>query len=235
MSGTREVTRLEGFSDAVFGFAITLLVVSLEVPTSFANLMDVFRGLPVFAITFALLLLVWHEHHAYFRRYAIQDGPTIWLNGALLFVVIVYIYPLKFLFTLLIGPSGGAMAQAITRREIVQLMVLYGIGFASIFLLLAVMYWRAARLAPRLGHDERARLDALVGAGHSLVYVLVAVLSIGIALTGSASAPFLAGIAYGVIGPAQAVYHVITERAVQRRFAPVAAPSADAGDEAAGG
>ena len=30
----REVSRIEGFSDAVFGFALTLLVVSLEVPGS---------------------------------------------------------------------------------------------------------------------------------------------------------------------------------------------------------
>ena len=34
----REVSRIEGFSDAVFGFALTLLVVSLEVPESFADL-----------------------------------------------------------------------------------------------------------------------------------------------------------------------------------------------------
>ena len=29
---SREISRLEGLSDAVFGFAITLLIVSLEVP-----------------------------------------------------------------------------------------------------------------------------------------------------------------------------------------------------------
>ena len=33
----REITRLEGSSDAVFGFALTLLVVSLEVPRTYAE------------------------------------------------------------------------------------------------------------------------------------------------------------------------------------------------------
>ena len=82
-----DVTRIEAFSDAVFGFAITLLVVSLEVPNSFDELLQVMKGLPVFAVTFAILLLIWQEHHNLFKRFPSSDGVTIWLNGALLFVV----------------------------------------------------------------------------------------------------------------------------------------------------
>jgi uncharacterized membrane protein len=70
----------------VFGLAITLLVVSLEVPNSFHEQLQVMKGLPVFAVTFAILLMMWQEHHDLFKRLPTSDGPTIWLNGALLFV-----------------------------------------------------------------------------------------------------------------------------------------------------
>jgi uncharacterized membrane protein len=55
----REVSRVEGFSDAVFAFAITLLVVSLEVPKTYHELIAVIRGFPAFAIGFALIFQVW--------------------------------------------------------------------------------------------------------------------------------------------------------------------------------
>ncbi|HEX6384557.1 MAG TPA: hypothetical protein VF177_07805 [Anaerolineae bacterium] len=44
---SREVSRLEGLSDAVMGFALTLLVVSLEVPQTFDDLLYTMRGVVV--------------------------------------------------------------------------------------------------------------------------------------------------------------------------------------------
>src|SRR5882672_686844 len=94
-----EIARIEGLSDAVFAFAVTLLVVSLEVPKTFNELAALMRGFAPFAISFFLLMQVWHEQYRYFRRYNLQDSTSTFLNCILLFVVLFYVYPLKFLWT----------------------------------------------------------------------------------------------------------------------------------------
>ena len=49
-----EITRLEAFCDVVSGFALTLLVVSLEVPRNYAELTAAIRGFVPFAACFYL-------------------------------------------------------------------------------------------------------------------------------------------------------------------------------------
>ena len=95
-----EVTRLENFSDAVFGFALTLLVVSLDVPKTVGDLFETMRGFPAFALCFLFLALIWNSHYKFCRRYGLDDGWTRFLTCVLLFVVLFYIYPLKFLFNI---------------------------------------------------------------------------------------------------------------------------------------
>jgi uncharacterized membrane protein len=143
------MSRVDAFSDVVFGFAITLLVVSLEVPHTFDDLNRSLRGFIPFGICFLLLILIWYSHYKFFRRFGLHDLGTIAINGALLFVVLFYVYPLKFLFTVLTnGFLGNDAAVFGTTAQMRELMVLYGLGFAAIYLLFTALYanaWRQRR------------------------------------------------------------------------------------------
>src|SRR5579885_2426796 len=124
-----DVTRLEGFSDTVFGFAVTLLVVSLEVPTNFDDLLTTMSDLVPFAICFAILCLLWYQHYLFFRRYGLHDGTMVVLNSLLLFVVLAYIYPLKFLFLTFIEALLKQQTHQVKIRpeQLPQLFIIYGI------------------------------------------------------------------------------------------------------------
>src|SRR3712207_6517418 len=157
-----DVSRLEGFSDAVFAFAVTLLVVSLEVPRTFEELLVAMRGFFAFAVCFALLFSVWHDHYKFFRRYGLRDAFTVYLNAALLFIVLFYVYPLKFLFTMLVDQllgfdetvrrlPNGSLAEAIVPAQWPLLMVIYGAGFVAVQLVFVLLYLRAYSLRGALG------------------------------------------------------------------------------------
>src|SRR3954453_5226039 len=80
-------TRLEAFSDAIFGFAATLLVVSLEVPKDFASLSASLRGFLPFGLSFGMLAGIWSVHRGFFRRHPLGDTTTVVLNTVLMFLV----------------------------------------------------------------------------------------------------------------------------------------------------
>ncbi len=157
----REVSRIEGLSDAVFGFAITLLVVSLEVPKTSTEILDAMRGFVAFGLTFGVLISIWHTQYLFFRRYGLDDDWTFWLNACLLFVVLEFVYPLKFMFThavaRLLGMNtdvklaDGSVVPAILPQHEDILWLLYGIGFIGVFALFTLMYAHARAQAENLG------------------------------------------------------------------------------------
>src|SRR3984957_21255345 len=75
-----EITRLEAFCDVVFGFALTLLVVSLEVPKTYAEMMAAMRGFLPFAVCFSQLVMIWLAHYRFLRRFGLEDPYTVFLN-----------------------------------------------------------------------------------------------------------------------------------------------------------
>lgn len=145
--------RLETFSDAVFAFAVTLLVVSLEVPKSAQDLFIAARGFVAFGVCFVFLLMFWIDHAQFFRRFPLNDSRTVALNMLLLFVLLLYVYPLKFLFSMLADvliwrlPFAGVQSL----EEVRSLMAIYGLGFLAMNLILFLMKRNARRFVGMLG------------------------------------------------------------------------------------
>lgn len=157
----REVTRLESFSDAVFGFALTLLVVSLDVPKSFNDLMTTMRGFPAFALCFLFLALIWNGHYKFCRCYGLDDGTARFLTCFMLFLVLFYVYPLKFLFNFSITALffGSAPTAAMTGSEFSSLLVIYGLGFAAVYGAMTLLYLHAWRLRDALELNDLEKFD----------------------------------------------------------------------------
>ena len=137
------MSRIDGFSDVVFGFALTLIVVSLEVPHTYAEMHNVLLGFVPFFICFVFFIMVWWAHFRFFRRYGLHDIGTILINSTLLFMMLFYAYPMKFLFTIAIRHIGEDVFTSAS--QIRELMTVYSLGFAAVYACIVGLYWNALR------------------------------------------------------------------------------------------
>lgn len=204
-----EPTRLEAFSDAVFAFALTLVVISLEVPHQFEELVVLMKGFFGFAVCFLFIMLIWHDQYTYFRRFGLQDTRTTFYNMALLFMVIYLVYPLKFLFFYLgSGFSGGHGELETTMRfkdqgEVCQLMIIYGIGYLIIYTLMTLMYAHALKrkndiaLSPLEVYNTKTYMYTFMG---RIVVVIISITIAVIGLNKEGLYAFISGISYSGIG-----------------------------------
>ncbi len=199
-----EVSRLEGFSDAVFGFALTLLVVSLEVPTSVEALESQMEGFFGFALMFAMVCWIWYEHNWFFRRTGLQDPWTVFLNSALLFVVLFYVYPLKFLTSALMfqffGLGGATAPRFSGAGHGVTLMLLYSGGVVLIFTVFLLLYRHAWRQRATLDLSPLDQVSMNFGIRSHTISLSIGLLSVALVLL-FPGAPAFAGLIYFLMGP----------------------------------
>ena len=183
-------TRTDAFVDAAFAFAVTLLVIAIgHVPASVGDLVQALRGVPAFAASFFVIARFWQSHRHWSRRYGIEDDYGTRLSLALVFIVLVYVYPLRMVAELtLAGISGGVLTESpIEITSIAELRTLYavfGIGYtltATLFLLLhRHALARADALA--LSASERLRTQTLCARWRWVIIVALASTLLGLVL-----------------------------------------------------
>jgi uncharacterized membrane protein len=91
--------RLESLSDCIFAFAMTLLVVGIEVPADagsftsvlvISTLKNLFPDFVHYVIAFLLIAALWVIHHIQFHKLQSVDHNLLWMTiGSLLFVALM--------------------------------------------------------------------------------------------------------------------------------------------------
>lgn len=156
---------MEAFVDAAFAFAVTLLVISLDsVPSSIPEFVVALKGIPAFAGSFALIAMFWWTHAVWSRRYGLQDGISVFLSLVLVFLVLVYVYPLRMLFSSFFSwASGGWLPSSLELESddlLWMMFVVYAIAWSTLGMVIVALYrhvW-TVRDELQLTREERIEL-----------------------------------------------------------------------------
>ena len=222
-----DVSRIEGLSDGVFALALALLIVASSVPRTFSELSRSVREFPVFALCFWLLVMLWHYHYRFFRRYGLEDFITISLNGVLLLGVLFFVYPLKFLFTALLSrPLGlprslpdpsGRLVPILTKQDVPDMMAIDSWGHVGIWAVFALLTLHAWQLRDQLELNEAETFITLASLRAHLLSLSVGVLSLVILYSGAVDLSW-SGWVYLLMGPIQGIHGYLSGRKL-RSFA----------------
>ena len=98
----KETSRVEAFSDGVFAIALTLLILGIKVPdlNNFVSsdklyqaLINLWPSYFAFILSFIAVLIMWINHHGFFKYLRKIDTPFLYANGFLLLTVTFMNYP----------------------------------------------------------------------------------------------------------------------------------------------
>jgi uncharacterized membrane protein len=183
-----QVTRVEAFVDAAFAFAITLMAVAGEsIPDSVDALSNAMKGIPAFALAFALILRFWASHASWSRAYGLDDPLSVRLSLLLVMLLLIFVYPVRMVFAALFNSlSGGWLPAGFTITELSQiplLFITFAVAFGSMGAVMWALHLHAWRLRETLQLDARERIWTRVRLWNWALVPIVAAVSIALALS----------------------------------------------------
>jgi uncharacterized membrane protein len=102
MTIEKETTRVEAFSDGVFAIAITLLILEIKVPEVddhmtnrqlLTSLTQLWPSYFAFLLSFTAVLIMWINHHGFFKYLKTINSKFLYANGFLLLMVTFIPFP----------------------------------------------------------------------------------------------------------------------------------------------
>lgn len=119
----KETVRIEGFSDAVFAIAITLLVLDLRMPDENVvkngnDLLLFLKGqwpaFLAFLLSFFSIFIMWVNHHKIFKQIYSRNSGIMFSNGLILFLVSAVSYPTSLLAKFFDGEASAVVVAIYT-------------------------------------------------------------------------------------------------------------------------
>lgn len=181
-------TRIETFSDAVFAVAFTLVVLSSAVPETFSELRKSIHDIIPSFICIVLIVVIWYQHYVFYLRYGLQNTKTVTINTFLLFLLLIYVYPLKFLARFLVELYGGLIfgrpdnfmnnfGGEMNSENMTLLMTAYGAGATLIFMAMTWLYREAYKKREELELNEYETFSTKVSLWQNLLMSTIPFLS----------------------------------------------------------
>ncbi|MGZ4767681.1 MAG: TMEM175 family protein [Ilumatobacteraceae bacterium] len=110
-------TRVEAVSDGIFAIAITLLVLTISEPDDYSHLASQLAhrwpSLAAYVVSFAIIGIMWFNHHSVFGYLETIDATFFYLNLFLLMTVAFLPYPTGVLGKALLEGNGARTAAIV--------------------------------------------------------------------------------------------------------------------------
>ena len=209
------------FDDAGCAFARTWLVNSRGPPTTMQTLTWALAHVPSFVLAASLLMVFWNAHHRWSRRYGLDDSATIILSCLLVFTVLVFVYPLRFMMNALVSGTASMMGLSIGPdmrtlgitgvHDANQMFVIYGAGFMTMSVAIALLNLHAWRRRDALELNAVERMETRVELGTWGILFVAGLLSTLIAAAFPNAMP-LGGWPYALLGIVVPLYQRYARR-----------------------